>query len=204
MTHLDPTQFVDLLEGSAASAAVAHLDECPGCTAQLSALRSAIGAISTDDAPDPSPLFWEHFSSGVNQRIDAPRSGWTDWLRQPRLAAVVAGAAVLIALAFGARMLDLPQVTPKITTSAPAGSRSGEQVVASQPAPVEEPRDDVEADGAWAVVRTAAEDLAYEDAEAEGLAPRPGSAEIAVLQMSGDERAELARLIENELKRTGA
>ena len=68
----------------------------------------------------------------------------------------------------------------------------------------DEPRDDVEADAAWAVVRTAAQDLAYEDAEAEGITPRPGSAEIAVLQMSGAERAELARLIENEMKRTGA
>jgi hypothetical protein len=104
----------------------------------------------------------------------------------------------------GARMLHIPfgtnQLPDAATTAIPAGERS----VPAEIAGTDESRDDVEADAAWAVVRTAAQDLAYEEAEAEGLSPRPGSAEIAVLQMSNDERAELARLIANELKRSGA
>jgi len=204
MTHLDPVQLVDLLEGNAPPAAVAHLEECRECTAQLSSLRSEMAAISADHAPEPSPFFWEHFSRGVNERIDAPPSGWMHWTSQPRLAAALAGVVLLIGVALGARMLITPHVTTEITTTAAAGPGSGDSVTGSQGSTVEAPPDDVESDGAWAVVRTAAQDLAYEDAAAEGIAPQPGSAEIAVLRMSSEERAELARLIENELKRTGA
>jgi hypothetical protein len=53
-------------------------------------------------------------------------------------------------------------------------------------------------------VRTAAQDFVYEDAEAAGIAPQAGAAERAVAEMSNEERAELARLLDFEMKRTGA
>ncbi|MCA1560401.1 MAG: hypothetical protein LC804_09090, partial [Acidobacteria bacterium] len=66
--------------------------------------------------------------------------------------------------------------------------------------------DDLEADKAWALVRTAADDMEWreEDAHAAGLNARPGSAERAVLELSTEERIELARLLDDELRRSGA
>jgi hypothetical protein len=64
--------------------------------------------------------------------------------------------------------------------------------------------DDLERDEAWAVVRIAAESFRLEDAHAVGIAAGPGAAEGLAQELNADERAELARLIDRELKRTGA
>jgi len=61
----------------------------------------------------------------------------------------------------------------------------------------------VDADERWAVVRAAAEDLAWEDVQAAGIAASPGATEDVVLQLTADERSELARLLDQELKRNG-
>jgi hypothetical protein len=53
-------------------------------------------------------------------------------------------------------------------------------------------------------MRIVAEEIDYEDARQIGVAPRAGSIERAAMELSDSERAELARLIERELKRTGA
>ena len=63
--------------------------------------------------------------------------------------------------------------------------------------------DNIEADEAWAVVRTAAEGLAWEDAHTVGISPYPGSAEGIALELTAEERAELGRLLNAEMKRSG-
>ena len=204
MTHLDPAQLVDLLEGSGTAASNAHLEACARCRSELSSLHAAMDATAVDHVPELSPFYWEQFTRRVNERLDAPPGGWMQWIRPPRLAAMLASAALLFVVMVGAKTRHVPFFTSQGRDSATAVSRPTAPNASPEIAPGDEPRDDVDADAAWAVVRTAAQDLAYEDAEAEGITPRPGSAEIAVLQMSGAERAELARLIENELKRTGA
>jgi hypothetical protein len=57
---------------------------------------------------------------------------------------------------------------------------------------------------AWVALEAMAQDLDFEDAQAIGIASRPGSAERIVAELDDDERAELARLIEEEMKRNGA
>ena len=64
--------------------------------------------------------------------------------------------------------------------------------------------DDLDEDEAWAVVRAAAEDLDADAAAAAGLAPPAGSAERLAAQLTAEEQAELIRLVETELKRSGA
>ena len=44
----------------------------------------------------------------------------------------------------------------------------------------------------------------WEDATEAGIHARPGSADRVAVEMSAAERQELARLLEDELKRTGA
>lgn len=192
MTHFDEATLIDLLDGQGSGAQLSHLDECAGCRAELSALRATLAQAADAAAPEPSPLFWEHFSRQVNERIDAPAaSPWTAWLRGPRLA-LVSAAVVILAVVIGSQTVRAPQPPATVDLTM--------QVVA----PVDEPADDIEEDAAWAVVRTAAEDLWYDEAEAEGITVRPGSAEHAVLSLTAEERAVLARLIEDELKRSGA
>ena len=53
-------------------------------------------------------------------------------------------------------------------------------------------------------MRAAAEDLDAAAAEAAGLAAGPGAVERVAAQLTDAERAELIRLIEDELKRSGA
>ncbi len=63
---------------------------------------------------------------------------------------------------------------------------------------------DIDTDEAWALVRTFAAEVHYDDAHAAGVVPVAGSIDRAATEMSDEERAELVRLIEDELKRTGA
>jgi hypothetical protein len=67
-----------------------------------------------------------------------------------------------------------------------------------------EPVDDLDSDEAWAVVRAAAADLGWEDADAAGISAHPGDVENAALQLDSAERGELARLLDEDLKRHGA
>ena len=64
--------------------------------------------------------------------------------------------------------------------------------------------DDADTDEAWAVVRAAAIDLNWDDAHEAGISAHPGDVERVVLELSADERVELARLLDKDLKRNGA
>jgi hypothetical protein len=63
--------------------------------------------------------------------------------------------------------------------------------------------DNPDTDARWAVVRVAAEDLAWEDVRDAGIAATPGAAEGVALELTADERSELARLLDREMKRNG-
>lgn len=192
MTHPDEVTLIDVLDGHGSHEQHAHVEQCDACRTTLAALRSTMDRAADHELPDPSPLFWEHFSRRVNERIDASDvAAWTRWVSAPRIAAVVAAAAVVMAVVVGTGTLRSPEQADGLVSLSTVSS-------------LDEAPDDIEADGAWAVVRTAAEDLDYDEAQAEGISARPGSAEHAVAAMTGEERAELARLIEGELKRSGA
>ena len=54
------------------------------------------------------------------------------------------------------------------------------------------------------MVRAVAEATDYDEVQESGLAPRAGSVERAAMELTSDERTELARLIAQEIKRSGA
>jgi len=197
MKHLDDGDLVDLLDGKTDAGTAAHLQACAQCRAELVSMQAAMETlrwIAADEESQPSPLFWDHFARQVTQRIDALPTGWTAWLRAPRLAAAMTTVTLILVVAVGIHTLR----------DAKEGSPTAVVEVTPPTSPGDQPRDDVEADAAWAVVRSAAQDLAYEDAAAAGIAPQAGAAERAVSEMSNEERAELARLLDYEMKRTGA
>ena len=115
MSHLSPSEFVDLAEHALEPGRAAHAAACDACRAQAAIVRDALRMTAAVDAvPEPSPLFWEHFSARVREGIDAaPRSsGFSFSFRglQPD-AALLTIAVVLIALAIvipGVRRAGMP------------------------------------------------------------------------------------------------
>lgn len=200
MTHLSDTEFVDLAEGTLDAARAAHLDVCARCREQAEETRAVLRDAQAVEWPEPSPLFWDHFSSRVRQRIaeEPEASGFLSW-----------GAAVGWACAAAAVLLVLVTVRglPGGTQPAPpSGASPSVARVDAQPASSVEdssagsPGSDV----AWTLLRAAASDMKLHEAHAAGLSVPAGSIDIAVLELTPAERTELERLLRAELRRAGA
>ncbi len=196
MRHLDDIEIVDGLDGSLAAERAAHLDVCESCRDRLSSLRQmvAVARPSTEnEIPEPSPLFWQHFSRRVHEAvsdIDRP-SAWSHWLRPAFLGWVTAAAVVAIGAALFWNQSDSQRTLPAAAVSM------------TDPAAAADLDWNIDDDEEWALVRVVADDLQWDDAQEAGLHARPGSAERVALEMSADERQELARLIQFEMKRPG-
>lgn len=211
MRHLTPREFAELIGGELPARRSAHLEACDACRATACELRETLRGAAASDVPEPSPLFWDHFSSRVADAIAAetPSAGaHAPWLHRPVVAWAASAllAALVLAVVF-ARAL-LPGREPPTAADAPhrQASAASSQTIPSGAAAGGErtPLADIDEDTAWALVRAVAEDAPWEAAEAAGVSARAGSAEQLALELTDGERAELARLIETELKQNGA
>lgn len=178
MTHLAPDEVIDAMENRLAAERQRHLDACPECQRQLEGLADVVIEARQTSVPEPSPLFWQHLSSNVNAEIDKQiASAWPSWLRWQTLLPLGAVAILILALMISVPKSDHAEVLPEPTA-----------VADSQP----------DADHWVAVAELVGEfDL---DAAAETGVIEPGLAEQAVLELTADERAELTRLLQAELR----
>jgi hypothetical protein len=195
MKHLDHIHIVDALDGMTPDMA-RHLEACAACRAQLDDARLALVTIRGITPPEPSPLFWGRFAERVNARIDtpdrrAPDMGEGGWLPH----ALAWGGVLALVLAVVSII-----VAPRRPALPPVASTQIEQSVQTADSPADA---DIEQDEAWAVIRNLAEEFDYDEARDAGVAPRAGSLDRAALELNDAERAELARLIDAELKRIG-
>lgn len=202
MRHLTGAEFAEWLEGELPAARAAHLDTCAACRDEAASIRAVLTDASMVEWAEPSPLFWDHFGARVSKTIadeppPATAPGWTAWLRTP--AATWAAAAALAVLLMVAALWRATLVAPARPPDNPVAAAPGSVPLIDPLAGME----DLEEDAAWAVVRSAVDDLAWDDARAAGVTARPGSADLAIMELSNEERAELARLLEAELKRSG-
>ena len=186
MKHLDDQRLVDAAEGRLDALDLPHLESCGACQAQVSELRAVLMRVATVEEPVPSPLFWEHFRSRIVDALTpgpAPARAGAGfrWLTAATSAVTVA----LVMLAVVVRPPDVERVPPQEVSS-----------------PLQADTDDIDADEAWALVRSMAEDLEYEDARAAGVAPASGALDRAALELSPAEQTALIRLLEEEMKRT--
>lgn len=189
MTHLDHLQLVDALDHSNADLE-AHLQTCAACRAELDELRASLASVRRDLPPEPSPLFWSSFAARVNAGID------DDAQKTP---AATAGGWMPHALAWsGVLALVLAVISIIVAPKRPADFPL---VPVDQAVTVSET--DVEQDEAWAVLRGLAADFDYDEAREVGVAPRDGAVDRVALELNDAERAELARIIDAELKRIG-
>jgi hypothetical protein len=196
MSHLNPSELIDLLDEVLPPSRQAHVRECGRCRDEAARARLALEEAQGDEAPEPSPLFWEHFASRVREavRSDSPPSRWTipAWRPVPVMA-VIATLVLAVAGIWYA-------VGPRW-----AGETADTALV--QPLGTPATDDDLLFDGAngnggWDLVAREAESLEWDEVtNAAGLTLRPGTAERAWLQLSEEQQAELARLLEAEIGR---
>ena len=194
MTHLTDEQIADAATGGLAASQAAHLSVCAACAAKVRELEAVVREVAAVDVPEPSPLFWQHFTRNVKDGIDEPqtiRAGW----RLPWVAAWATATVVVISL------ITLLVLRPaEIPHQVVDGQPRVEEAPAGFPAAGTEALD-IDDDEAWAVVRSLAEDLHYDDAREAGVVPRDGAVEHAATELSDDERAQLIRLLEEDLSR---
>lgn len=192
--HLQPDELVDLAEGTRPESSVLHLAACAVCRHQLGELKAMMSAAADVAVPEPSPLFWDHFSARVREAVAAegvPRQSFWSWPRLAMPMAAAAMAGVILAVA-----VNRSPVTP-----------SGPPAVAPTPAVAsiellsdpQSPDDDT----ALTLVAELSSDMDLDGAREAGLAGG-GSAEHAVTHLDGGELRELRRLLQEELARSGA
>jgi len=188
MTHLSPDEFADLIENALPAARAAHATSCDACRTRANDVRAALAATRAVEADEPSPLFWEHFSSRVREAIAAaaaPRRRWM-WVGSP---AFVRGAAIAaVALVLGGIFLRAPSPPAPAADTATANAASSDDWPGFG-----------EDDGAWDLIVSVAGSLTWDEVDAVGFAVRPSSIDRAVQTLSVEERTTLARLLQEEM-----
>ena len=211
MKHLTEAELVDLVDGTLGASRVTHLETCGTCRTAETVLREMLVRAGVARIPEPSPLFWEPFSArvreGVRESEAGERSHWTGWAATAAFSSsgkwALSGAVLtlLLVAAVWRASSPAPGRVPPATTAQVSTSGS----VAAPDADVSiDDAFDPDTDEAWALVRTVADDVSWDDAAAEGVGVRPGSVERALMALSVDERSELVRLLQAETKQPGA
>jgi hypothetical protein len=208
MTHLRETEFVDFTEGTLAPERRAHLEVCDGCRTQAAELAAVLREAAAVEAPDPSPLFWEHFSARVrdevgHQTIERGPSWSTVAIRV--LMPLAAAVAVVIGIASAALLPRWLQGSP--AGPPPAPPQASAAVMLPVPPPVtgadlDTTNIDAKNAAVWNMLTDAAADMSIDDAHAAGMGMRPGAVDHAVQHMNQAELTELGRLLKTELKRS--
>jgi len=203
MKHLSHTEFVDLLESVSAlsSDRLRHVETCADCRAQLHTLREMRTAALDDADAGPSPLFWDHFSARVADAIrNEPVPGaLAPWRHSPIITWTTAASIVVLLVAITVWRTTLHAPAPAATIARQSPPPDAATAVSPTDA-----ADDVDADEAWAVVRAAAIDLDWDEVHSAGISAHPGEVETVAMELSAEERLELARLLDENLKRNGA
>jgi hypothetical protein len=211
MTHLTDVELIDVIDPMDATLAPArarHLDACETCRAKAAAMRETLSRAADAEVPEPSPLFWEHFSARVQEGVRAESvapSGWFGWAQSGTVKWAMSGALLTLLLVAVVWRASAPRRAS--TVSAPLATTA-----------VTDPADpdafDPDLDEAWALVRTVADDVArdtpasdevaWDDVAMDGFGVRLGAVEHALVALTGDERSELLRLLQAETKQPGA
>jgi hypothetical protein len=195
VTHLSDVELLGTIEGE--TGAAAHLSACEVCRNRVEELRCVLERTRSVDVPEPSPLFWDHFSDRVRQAIAGegspvplgwrPRFGWAASL-------VGALAIVVIAVALMARTDRPPARQLQVADS----SGAVESHSVGEP-PALAPLGD---ESTWALMGELMSQMSWEEARSAGLIARPGSAAQALSQMTEEEQRQVVEALRRELQNT--
>jgi len=204
-THLSESELVDLVEDALEARRAVHVESCAACREQVEACRAMLRDTAAIEVPEPSPLFWEHFSARVRSAIEAgpaERRSGRAWFGLRGLGSLAAAVAVIIAVVSGVHL-----VRAGLGGALPAGTVAGPAAITSAAA---DERDTVSVDGVpdpdnaevWSVLTAAASTLEFDEAHDVGLHVHPAAIDHAVQGLSAAELTELGRLLQSELKRS--
>jgi hypothetical protein len=190
MNHLSPDELIDAVEGTLGAERQSHLTECAACGGQTARLRLILRDARAVAPPEPSPLFWDHFSARVRAAIGseaAPTTRWVPgWARWPVLAPIAALAVLIVGIA---------AVMPR------QPARPIERAVVASPDSALDLASIGEQE--WALVSDIVGPLDLDVAHEAGIIGL-GDAERAALGLSAAEQRELLRLLQQEMERTGS
>ena len=204
--HLTPDDLVDLADGTRPESSAPHLASCATCRAQLNEMRATMSAVADLAVPEPSPLFWDHFSQRVH---DAVANDTANARLEPSRSFIASARAALIAFggarAFQASVLVVATlIIIVLVTSrtkapdAPAIADAGGRDVWTDGV-----ARDADADASLTLVASLTAGMDLESASEAGLA-HDDTAEHAVTHMSDSELRELQKLLKEEMARSGA
>ena len=187
MNHLDVDERLALIEGVEVPAH-SHLAVCARCRAEVAAARAALAEAAAVTVPEPSPLYWDVLSRRVSEQIasEAPPRvavGWPFWRVFVPLSVAVGALLIAVGVDQGRRH-QAPAPTAFV---APLGGDDTEAVPGS-------------VDGEWAMLARLAGEFDL-DTLADSLG-RPGerASESAIWELNPQERAELAALLQLEMR----
>jgi hypothetical protein len=187
--HLSSREVVDALDGTLGLARQAHLDTCGTCARAVEALRATEASAADGlDVPEPSPLFWTHFSDRVREAVNeepiARPSVWSRiWKPVPALAAV---AVVVVMIANSQRAPEAP-VAPVVVSTAASDSTD---VLGLD-------------NDAWTLMLDIAASVPVDaddyDAIADVAMPRPGTADRMIEALTPEQREAFIKLLKSEM-----
>ncbi len=213
-THLSRDVLIELAEAEAlraeqrrAETVHGHMAVCGQCRRAFEDARAALLLARDVEIPEPSPLFWDHFSARVRDAVasgeaahDARRAGVVPggWR-----AVIVSACVVLVLVAIAFWRLGSGHGTAGGTASSArtaAVTPISEQAGRVAAEPLAGPGEST--DATWRLMSDAASNADLDTTiRAGGFALQPGAAERAVLQMSPDEQREVVRLLRAEVER---
>jgi hypothetical protein len=192
MTHLSNPEMLSAADGETAHAA--HLGSCESCRVRVDALRQIVGLTRGVEVPEPSPLFWDHFSARVREAVaQEPRPAREWWARlglgwAPSL--VGALAIIVIGLALTMRT---GQPMPAVPTQVEVAQTELDQLASV---------DALSNDATWEFMGDLTSQMEWDAAVEAGLIAQPGSAERALDGMSYEEQRLVVELLEQEIQKS--
>lgn len=191
MMHLGPDELIDAIDGALPAARRGHLDTCARCRGEAAALRALLSDVRASDVPEPSPIFWDHFSARVHRAInDESPAPPTPWFRWPVLAPLAGLALIVVALV-------------SVVADDPVARGPAALVAVNENPAMPVTADGLDVEAQWALVAELVGDLDVDAAHDAGIATHPGVADRAILQLSLGEQEELFRLLREELRAGG-
>ena len=189
--HLTPEELLDLAEGTRSPSSAPHLALCEKCRGQLAELHDVMATLAVD-VPEPSPLFWDHLSSRVREAVAAEPASTRRWFNDARWYWGLAAASVaVIVLAVSLTLHPAPipafRAVPSVADvpAADAGSPASD-------------------DPSFSLLSDLAGSLDWDSAADAGISTDVGAADGALTDLNDVERAELRRLLREEMSHAGA
>lgn len=191
--HLTPEELIDSRDRALPPGRQAHADTCAACRAEIARLDEVLLDVAAVDVPEPSPLFWDHLSARIRDRVaheppptrgrEHPLARLTDWLMgwgsAPRWAFAAALLVLCASLGWlgwselrrgGERLqtsnvqsLQADQGDDNAARAAAAATGAADPGFADTSTPVND------ADDEWTLMVQMAEDVSWDDAQGSSL-----------------------------------